>query len=146
MTELLDNRNLSGSFWIISGLALAWNLIGVASYLASVMISPEALETLTEAERALYSDTPAWVTGAYAIAVFAGTLASIALLLKKAWAAPLFVVSLVGILVQMGHGFFMSDMLAVQGAGAAVLPILIIIVAIYLLWYANECKKKGWIG
>ncbi|MFK7846555.1 MAG: hypothetical protein AB8G77_14745 [Rhodothermales bacterium] len=146
MTELVDNQKVTRSFWIISGLALGWNLIGVVSYLASVMISPEALETLTEAERTLHNSTPAWATGAYAIAVFAGTLASIALLLKKAWAIPVFILSLVGILVQMGHAFFMSDMLAIQGAGAAVLPVLIIIVAVYLVWYSSESRKKGWIA
>ena len=63
----------------------------------------------------------------------------------KALAVPVFVVSLVAILVQMGHAFFLSAMLEVQGATAAVLPLLIIVIAIYLVWFSNEAKKKGLI-
>ncbi len=101
---------------------------------------------MPEAERALYTDIPVWATSAYAIAVFGGTLGSIFLLMRKAWAIPAFIVSLVAIVVQMGHAFFMTAMLEVQGASAAVLPLLIVAVAIFLVWYARYAKKKGWIG
>ena len=133
------------SFWIISILALVWNAIGIVTYLMTVTMSPEALAELSEAERALYTDIPAWATSAYAIAVFGGTLASALLLLRKAWAVPVFVVSLLGILVQMAHAFLMTDMLEVQGAAAAILPLLIIVIAIYLVIFSRSAKRKGWI-
>ncbi len=145
MSDLIANKPGRG-FWIIASIALLWNLIGVMTYLMSVTLTAEDLAKMSAAERALYVDIPAWVTAAYAIAVFGGTLGCVALLLRKAWAVPLFAVSLVAILVQMGHAFFMSDMLAVQGATAAALPITIIVVAIYLLWFANAAKKQGLIG
>lgn len=145
MTELLANKPGRG-FWIIGTVALLWNLVGVTSYLMSVTMDAATLAQLSEAERALYSDIPAWVTGAYAIAVFGGTLGCIALLLRKAWAVPVFVVSLVAILMQMGHAFFMSDMLAVRGPASAGLPVTIILVAIYLLWFSNAAKRQGIIG
>ena len=122
-----------------------WNAIGIMTYLMSVTISPEALAELPEAERALYTDIPAWATSAYAIAVFGGTLASVLLLLRKAWAVPVFIVSLLGILVQMGHAFLMTEMLKIQGATAAVLPVAIIAIAIYLVTFSRSAKKKGWI-
>jgi hypothetical protein len=134
------------AYWIISSVALIWNLIGVMTYLMSVTMSPEALNAMPEAERALYTTIPAWATSAYAIAVFGGTLASVALLLRKAWATPVFVVSLVGILVQMGHALFMTEMLAVQGAASAILPALIVIVAASLVWFAKASRHKGWIS
>ena len=87
---------------LILVVALAWNLIGVMSYLMNVTAGPEALAGLSEAERSLYTDIPAWATAAFAIAVFGGALGSIALLARKAWAAPVFLVSLVAIVVQMG--------------------------------------------
>ncbi len=133
-------------YWIISALALLWNLIGVATYLMSVTMGPEALAEMSEAERALYTDVPVWATSAYAIAVFSGTLACVALLLRKTWARPLFALSLVAIIVQMGHALLMTPMLEVQGGGAAVLPVLIIAVAVFLLWYAGRAKRQGWLG
>lgn len=133
-------------FWIISVLALLWNLIGIATYLMTVTMSEEALAALPEAERALYTGTPAWVTSAYAIAVFGGTLASIALLMRTAWAVPLFLLSLVAILLQMGHALFGTALIVVQGATAAVLPLLIVVIAAYLAWFSRAAQRRGWIS
>tara|TARA_B100000795_G_C22720086_1_gene407055 strand:+ start:310 stop:471 length:162 start_codon:yes stop_codon:yes gene_type:complete len=46
-------------------------------------MTDEAKALLTEAEKALYDNVPIWVTAAFAIAVFGGVLASIALLMRK---------------------------------------------------------------
>ena len=143
MTELAEKKTTPRAFWIVSIVALLWNLAGVAAYLMQVTMSPEALAALSEAEQALYADIPAWATGAYAIAVFAGTLGSILLLMRKALALPVFVVSLVGILVQMGQALFMTDVLAVRGATAAIGPVAIIVIAVFLVWYSDNAKKKG---
>jgi len=131
------------SFRIVGTLALLWNLIGVATYLASVTMSEAALLALPEAERALYRSIPAWVTSSYAVAVFGGTLASVGLLLRRAWAVPVFILSLLGILLQMGHALLGSALLEVKGPGAAVLPLLIVLIAIYLAWFARAAKRRG---
>lgn len=141
-----DSSSPPRSFWIISVLALVWNLIGILTYLMSVTMSEEALAALPEAERALYSDIPAWVTAAYAIAVFGGTLGCVALLLRKAWAVPVLVGSLIAILVQMFHALALSELIVVRGAGAAVLPLLIVAIAVYLVWFARSARARGWIA
>lgn len=48
------------SFWIISILALVWNLIGIATSLMSLTTSDEMLAAMPEAERALHTNVPAW--------------------------------------------------------------------------------------
>lgn len=133
-------------FWIISAFALVWNLIGIVTYLMSVTMSQEALAAMPEAERALYVDMPTWVISAYAIAVFGGTIASFALLLRKAWSVSVFIVSLIAILFQMGHAFLGTAFIEVQGAAAAILPLLIIVIAVYLIGFSTSAKKKGWIS
>lgn len=132
-------------FWIISIVALVWNLLGIMSYIMQVSMTPEQLAAMQDAERLLYTDIPAWVTGAYAIAVFGGTLGSIGLLLRKAWAVPVFVVSLVAIVIQMGHALLMTNAVAVLGPAAAVMPIVITAIAVFLVWYAQSARKKGWL-
>ena len=146
MDNQSETRAVPRSFWIIGIAALVWNALGIVTYLMSVMISPEALSQMPEAERALYSNVPAWVTAAYAIAVFGGTLASIALLMRKRWAFEAFVVSLVAIIVQMSHALLMSEVIVVKGVTAAILPLLIVVVAAFLVWYSYSARKKGWIG
>lgn len=144
-TPMSDTSSPPRSFLITSIVALIWNAIGIFTYLASVMMSDEALAAMPEAEQALYASTPVIVTAAYAIAVHAGTLASIGLLLKKAWAVPVFIVSLVGILIQMGHAIFLTDLVATMGMGSVVGPLIITLVAAYLIWYSKDAKAKGWL-
>lgn len=133
-------------YWIVGFLALMWNLIGVMTYVMTVTMSQETIDGMPDAERALSRDVPAAVSAAYAIAVFGGTLGSLGLLYRKAWTLPVFIVSLVAIVVQMGHAVFVSTLLEVQGAGAAVLPMLIVGVAVFLVWYAMRARRSGWLG
>jgi hypothetical protein len=131
------------SFRIISTLALLWNALGIVTWLMTVTMSDAALAALPEAEQELYTNVPAGVTVSYAVAVFGGTVGSIGLLLRRAWAVPILGLSLAGILLQMGHALLASQLLAVKGAGAAVLPLLIVVVAALLLWYAVRARSRG---
>ncbi len=133
-------------FWIVSGLFLLWNLLGVMAYLLQVTMSEEAMAALPEAQRNLHLGTPAWAIGAYAVAVFAGTLGCVFLLLRKSWAVPVLILSLAGVIVQMVHAFFLTPALEVLGAGSLVMPFLITAGAIFLIWYALKARGKGWIG
>ena len=144
MTELTATQStVSRSFWIIGVLALLWNLIGVASYIMNVTMSEEALAAMPEAEQALYTSVPTLVTSAFAIAVFAGLLGCVLLLMRKSLAYPVFLLSLVAIVIQAGYNLFISSALEVLGATAAILPILIVTVAAYLVWFSSNAKKKG---
>jgi len=133
------------SFLIIGIVALLWNLLGVASYLMHVMISPEALASMPEAERALMESMPAWATGAFAIATFGGLLGCVGLLLKKAWCAPLFLVSLLAIIVQFSHWLFMTAAVEVYGSETYIMPLLVTAIGVFLVWYSRDAKGKGWL-
>jgi hypothetical protein len=131
---------------VISIVALLWNLVGVMAYVAQVTMTGEDLAALPEAERMLYENVPAWATAAFAVAVFAGALGSLLLVLRKAWAVPLLILSLVAILVQMFHNLFLADTVAVMGTAAVAFPILVIVIAVFLAWYAQTAKRKHWLG
>lgn len=133
-------------FWIVSGLALLWNLAGVGAYLQHAYMSIEDLEKLSQAERLLYESQPSWVTAAFAIAVWGGTLGCIALLLRKKWAKPILLISLIGVLTQMGHSFFMTNSFEVYGPGAMIMPIMVIIIAIALVFFARKSFDRKWIA
>jgi hypothetical protein len=134
------------SFLIIGIIALVWNLFGVMSYMMHVKMSPETLAQMAEAERALLESSPAWATGAFAIAVFGGVLASVGLLLKKAWAAPLFLISLLAVIVQFGHWLFLTNAMEVYGTEAVFMPLLVTTIAVFLVWYSRDAKSKGWLS
>jgi hypothetical protein len=134
------------SFWIISGVALVWNLIGVAAYVAQVTMTEDALMELSEAQRMFYDNIPAWATGAFAVAVFGGALGSLLLLLRKAWAAPAFIASLAGILIQQYHAFILAGGVEIFGPGGLILPAVTLIIAVLLVWYSRNASAKAWIS
>ncbi len=134
------------SFWIVSSLFLVWNLMGVMAFVMQVTMSEEALAALPEAQRDLYLGTPGWANAAFAVAVFGGTLGCIFLLMRKAWAVPMLILSLAGIAVQMFHALVLSPALEVLGAGGLVMPVLVSAGAIFLIWYSRMARIRDWIG
>ena len=134
------------SFYISGVTALVWNLIGVMQYVMGVTMTDAAIAALPADRQTFLQETPDWATAAFAIATNAGALGCILLLLKKAWAYPLFIVSLLAVLAQNFHGFILADGMAVLGTGEVVLDILIIAIAAYLIWYSKGAKDKGWIS
>ena len=133
-------------FWIVAALALVWNLLGVFAYLGQVFATPEMLDAMTADQRALMENTPAWATGAFAIAVWGGALGCILLLLRKKLSKIVFVVSLIGILVQMYYNIFMSNSMEVYGPGGLVMPIMVLLVGVGLIWMADMAEKREWIN
>ncbi len=115
------------------------------AYLIQMFMTPEALATLPEAEQALYLNTPCWVTSAFAVAVWTGLLGSLLLLLEKKLSASLFVASLIGVLAQNYYSFFGSNMIEVVGMARMILPISVIAVSIYLVYYSRSAAAKGWL-
>ena len=132
-------------FWV-SGAALVWNLLGVMAYVGQVTMSPEVLNAIPEEQRALYENIPAWVTSAFAIAVNGGAIGCRLLILRKSLALPVLSVSLAAVLVQMVHNFVLSTAVEVMGASAVVGPLFVILIGIYLVWFANDAKSKGWLS
>jgi hypothetical protein len=132
-------------FWIVAIVAIFWNLMGVVSYISTVMISPEAIAAMPQAEQALYNNTPIWATSAFAIAVFAGIAGSVLLLLRKSIAFPVFGLSLAGIIIQMSYWLLMTNSIDVYGPGGVAMPIMVIIIGAFLVWFSNMAKAKGWL-
>lgn len=129
-------------FRVVALIALLWNAFGVFMYLSSVGLFGNPLEGLSEAERAIASSIPAWITAAFAIGTFAGLAGSLGLLLGRRWAWPLLLLSLVALLVLEGWIVFISG--AVELHGIAV-PVTVTVGALLLAWLAHHARQRGWL-
>ena len=87
-------------FLPVSILALVWNLMGCAAYLSDAMLTAEDIAAMDATQQALYNSRPAWAVAATAVAVWGGAAGSLALILRKRWAQPLLIASLLGVIVQ----------------------------------------------
>ena len=133
-------------YWLIAIVALLWNLLGVFAYVSQVTLTEEAIHSMPLERQALYADVPIWATSAYAIAVTAGTIGCLLLLLRNAWAVPVFLVSLAGVLVQIYHAFVMAGACDVLGPSSIVMPTLIIGIGLALILFSRIAKEKRWIS
>jgi len=139
-------RKPSNLFWVISSIALVWNLMGVFNYLDQAFMTDKILETLPKEQQILYQDVPAWVTAAFAIAVFSGTLGSLLLLLKKKIATTFFIISFLGIVGQMSYGLLIDQNSDSYGPMGIALPIIIIAFGGYLIWYSRKANEHRWLS
>lgn len=130
-------------FWIVSVLALLWNGAGVMAYIGRAFITDDIIAQLPKEQQAEFLvEYPAWYTAAFALAVFCGALGCIALLIKKKWAHILFIISALGAVIQHTYLFINVEMTT----EAMVMPIMIIIVCLFLIWFAKNAIAKNWIG
>jgi hypothetical protein len=138
--------NTPAWFKFVAVLALLWNLLGCIAFFSDLRLSPEDLAKLPEAQQALYAARPGWAVAATAIAVFGGALGSIGLLLRKKWALPVFVLSLLGIIVQDIGLFVLADGLSLAGPVAVVLQSVVLAVGIGLVLLSRKGIARGWLS
>lgn len=145
MSSNQTNQKMATWFLVVAIVLTLWDLMGVISFFQHITISDEALQAMPQNERELYGSYPMWTTVAFAVAVFGGFLGSILLLLKKKLAKPVFIVSLIAVIVQMFHSLFIARAMDVYGPGATIMPIMVIAIGIFQIWLANFGIKKGWL-
>ena len=127
-------------FWIVSVLALLWNLMGVVAYLTMAFATDEMIAQMPpEQQEAFLIEYPAWVTAAFALAVFCGFFACISLLFRKKWAYVLFIVSAIAALAQHIYIFMYVDV------KSYIMPVLVIVISVLLIFFSKYAIGKQWI-
>ncbi len=132
------------AFWVVGVVSLIWYLIGLFFFYSTVTATPEQLAGMMTPEQVdIVTATPAWATAANAIAVIAGVLASILLLMRKKLAVPLFVISLAAAIVQDIYVFFMSDSLDAFGTQPVIIQGLVLVIGAFMIWYSRNKRAQG---
>lgn len=132
-------------FWVVSGIALLWFLMDSMIFFMRITMTDEAISAMPEVQQQLHRDFPGWVNLVFACEVFGGILGAIALLLKKKWALPLFIVSMLGVLAQTSYLWLLSDVIEVMGKMAIVMPMVAIVIGACLIFFARSAISKSWL-
>jgi hypothetical protein len=130
-------------FTVVAVLALLWNLLGVLGVGADLMLSPTDVAALPADQQALHAARPGWSVFGSVLAVGAGTLGCIGLLLRKRWALWALVVSLVGVLLQ---DIGLLRALSLIGTSVLVLQALVLLIALGLIALARKAIRNHWIA
>lgn len=140
-----DHIKPTKAFWAISIIGLLWNLMGCGAWFMeyNYWSNPEARLSLPENMQGLYDGNPGWVYIIFAIAVITGALGCIGLLMRKSWATTLFIISLPTAIITHAYSLFGTDVIESVGMSSLIMPILVVLIAIFLIYYS---KKQTAIG
>lgn len=130
----------------VSVIALLWNLLGCAAYLADVTISPERLSGMTAAQQALYAARPWWAVAATATAVWFGAAGCLGLILRRKWSTWLLMLSLAGVIAQDLWLFALSSAAAEAGTVVFIMQGLVLIISVGLVALSRWALAQGWLS
>lgn len=126
--------------WVVGGLTLLWNGVGIMSYLSTQTGNLDGLGMSDEAIEYV-STFPAWADALWALGVWGAFLGSILLLLRSRWAVASIAVSIIGLVGTTVYQRVLTQLPAdMQGV---VLPIIIWATTLFMLWYAMKMRAEG---
>jgi len=133
--------------WIVGILSLLWSCVGCVDYVMSRMRNTDYLKAMMpdvdpNAMLAYTDGFPIWASFGWGLGVWLGLAGSIALLMRSRHAVLAYGLSLVGAVLGLGYQL-MNPMPGIEGFMATGMPILIILIAAALFWYARAQAAKG---
>jgi len=136
-------------FWVISIALLLWGFGGASIYIAYFIETPEefAQTAETAANRQAYADyvasIPFWAIAVGIIAAVTRLLGAIGLLLRRAWALPLYIISVVFFLGALYRAFVLANVSSVMSGAHISIELVFLALGIFAVWFAHENKSKG---
>ena len=125
---------------ILAILALLWNLLGLLAFVMETWVTPAIVAGLPHNSRFVYETKPLWAASAYAVCVIAGSAGSIALLIRRRWAVPLFVLSLLGV-----TALYLGSSVLAATSRAMTFPWLIVLICLGEIGLAIHAVRRGWL-
>lgn len=125
---------MTAPVWLraVGVVGIAWNAIGVVSYLGHVgLMQPMGPPPDTQ--------MPAIVTATYALGVFGAVLGCLGLILLKRWANPVMWISFIGLVIDWGWAFSATSRASVS------LGVTVLTVALALALLARFAARRGWL-
>lgn len=132
-----------GTIRIIAIILLLWGVMGIAAFLMQYGADLIELAKTDPATARAFAAMPAWLWIVYAFAVGTGFAGSVALLARRKSAVPIYVISLIAVLVQFGYTLGATPLITEKGMSVIAFPALIILVAAFQLFYSRMLAAKG---
>jgi hypothetical protein len=129
--------------WIVAVLALLWNAVGAFDYVATQLRLEGHMSQFSQEQLDYFYAFPTWAVAAWATAVWFSVFGSLALLLRRRLAYPLFTISLAAMIISTVHSFALSNGAEMMGSGGVVFSGVITVISILLVWYSKSMATRG---
>jgi hypothetical protein len=131
-------------YWVAAVCALLFECLGCFFYLAEVRLTPEQIAMLPLDQAAMLSARPAWYYAAFGVAVWVGLAGTVGLLLRKTWAVPALLISLIAVIVQFSAVLVVPEMRNIS-SDELLGPIVVALVCYGIFMLARLAKRRGWL-
>ena len=143
MEEVATKPGAPAWYWATAVAALLFEAAGAFLFANSLTLDPA---TLPLDQRAVYEATPQWMTIAWALAIGAGLLGAIGLILRRRFAEPALLISLVAVVVQFSGIFLVKQLRELTPEEQLLMPVVILMLA-YAFWQAAKlARRRGWLS
>ena len=137
------------SFWVISIALLLWGLAGASIYIAYFMETPQefAQTAETAANRQAYANyvanIPFWAIAVGITAAVTRLFGAIGLLLRRSWAMPLYIISVVFFLIALFRAFVLANVVSVMSGPHIAIEFVFLALSIFAIWFARLNRSRG---
>lgn len=143
MAEAENKAAVPAWYWAVAVAALLFEGAGAFLFGNSLSLDPA---TLPLDQRAIYDATPQWMTIAWAVAIGAGLIGAVGLLLRRKFAEPLLLISVFAVVVQFAGLFVVKQLRELTPEDHLLVPVVILMLA-YGFWQAAKlARQRSWLN
>jgi hypothetical protein len=129
--------------WAVGIVALLWNLLGAMDYIMTQTRNEAYMSQFTPDQLEFFYGFPAWLVAFWAVAVWGGVLGAVLLLMRRKLAVPVFLVSLLCMVVMSIHNYGFAGGAEIVGGTGFVFSVVIFVVALLLVIYSRRMAGRG---
>lgn len=135
-------RPVAGWFIVAAVASLLFMGLGCISYLMHVFVNPA---TMPLDQRAAYEAEPAWVTGAYAVAVWVGLIGAVLVMVRRRAGEWLLLISLIAVLIWLAGLILVTPLRESMSANDLLVAIAVTALTWTIYWFARHSRQRGWL-
>jgi hypothetical protein len=133
--------------WVVGALSLLWSAVGGFDFFSTTTRGEAYFREsgMSQAMIDYFNAMPTWMYVPWTLGVWGAVLGSILLLLRNKLAVPVFALSLLGAVVSLIYQKVIAPPPPPPPALAAMawMPFVIVVIAVFLAWYAWAMRKRG---
>jgi hypothetical protein len=130
--------------YVVGVIAVLWNAIGAFDYVMTQTRNATYMGAFTPEQLEYFYSFPAWMVAAWALAVWGGVAGGVLLLMRRRLAVPVFLVSMVAMVLTTIYSYLLSNGMEMFGSAAGhAFNALIFGVGVALYVYALKMKARG---
>jgi hypothetical protein len=142
MSDRFGRQPVAGWYTLAALASLLFMALGCAAFLAGILTDPATLPLDLRVAR---EAQPTWLAVANGIAVGAGLVGSMLLVLRRRLAEPLMLASLVAVGIWLAGLLLVPQVRDTQGTSDIAVAIVVTLITWTIFWFARHSRQRGWL-